>query len=104
MISVTQVKDSGENYPITCLGKYDNQDGKKITIKDTFNFEGIIQHKLNLLLPPAVQLLITMRSTGPAGQQCQCVPELMERTVDRDREPESRRGNVAETEEDNSAR
>ena len=52
MISVTQVNGSGENGLITCLGKYHNEDGEEITIKDTFTFKGsIIQHKLNSLLP-----------------------------------------------------
>ena len=64
MISVTQVNNSGENDPITCRGKYHNQDGKKITIRDTFTFEGSSQKKMKLLptLSIVVQLLITMMS------------------------------------------
>ena len=46
MISVSQVNGSAES-TITCLGKYQNQDGKKITIKDTFTFKGSLQNKLN---------------------------------------------------------
>ena len=86
MSYVSQVNDNGEKDPITCLGRYYNKNGENLTIKDTFTLKGIIQHKLNLLLLHFVQLLITMMSIGPAGQHGQCVPELMERTVDRDTE------------------
>ena len=95
---------SGENGTITCLGKYHNRDGENLTINNTFTFNGNYIKQTELLgtaLIVHVQLLIMMMSTGPTGQQCQSVPDLVERTVDR--EPRPRGENALESEEGNFA-